>query len=84
ELGSVAAQWESDTEVSALIPEDEFVKKGKKLSVSFQVQTDDGLLQEVDIEQDGSSPALIVWPRGPRLCIINPYARLIHFPVRIC
>ncbi|KAA6383820.1 MAG: hypothetical protein EZS28_020654 [Streblomastix strix] len=57
ELGSVASQWESDTEVSASIPEDEFVKKGKKLSVSFQVQTDDGLFQEVETEQGGSNSA---------------------------
>ncbi|KAA6364411.1 MAG: hypothetical protein EZS28_040062, partial [Streblomastix strix] len=57
ELGSVALQWESDTEVSASIPEDEFVKKGKKLTVSVQVQTEDDLLQEVDIEQGGSNSA---------------------------
>ncbi|KAA6398359.1 MAG: hypothetical protein EZS28_006111, partial [Streblomastix strix] len=57
ELGSVASQWDSDTDVSASIPEDEFVKKGKKLSISVQVQTEDGLLQEVDIEQGGSNSA---------------------------
>ncbi|KAA6371224.1 MAG: hypothetical protein EZS28_033249 [Streblomastix strix] len=54
ELGNVILQWESDTIISASISEDEFVNKGKKLTISNEVLTDEGLIQEV--QQQAKEP----------------------------
>ncbi|KAA6372550.1 MAG: hypothetical protein EZS28_031923, partial [Streblomastix strix] len=56
-LADVATYWGSDTSISASIAEDDLVQKGKKLTVSVLVQTDDNSLHEAELVAGGSNTA---------------------------
>ncbi|KAA6399499.1 MAG: hypothetical protein EZS28_004978 [Streblomastix strix] len=56
-LEDYATVWESDNSISASIGEDDLAKKGKKLTVSVLVQTDDNSLQDAELVSGGFNTA---------------------------
>ncbi|KAA6376104.1 MAG: hypothetical protein EZS28_028371, partial [Streblomastix strix] len=58
-LEDFATVWENDTQVTAFIKADEFVKRGLTLVVSVLVQTADNSLQEAQLVAGGSNTVVV-------------------------